>query len=390
MLEADMKKTKSNQAAGRTARHAADMIGKGLRRAALLLAVVAGLSSCLKGDDTEVVYYDDTAVTAFTLGTVTRTLHTTSSTGEDSTYTASVTGSRYAFSIDQQQGLIYNVDSLPVGCDVSHVLATITTKNSGTVILNPRTSDGTQDSLVLYSSTDSIDFSEPLELQVYNNARTAYRKYTVEVRVSRQESNVFAWRQATLDDGELDQLLDRQVIVADVADVIAGADLDTSADWLPVRELNVVEWPLRTNPNYSCRLLVGNRSVEEYPADTTAVAWGRVVASDASGVQQPWLYYVPAADNKYLLPRLEHLQVVGYADRLLAIGGKGLGACEADAYTCFYESGDGGITWMESTTFTMPEGLEVEGQCVLIADESSRLWLVADGGRQVWCGSLNE
>lgn len=385
-----MKTNKIETAERYSARHSASMISAGLRRATLLLLLLAGLSSCLKDEETETVYYDDTAVTVFTLGTVKRTLHTTSSKGEDSTYTASVTGSRYAFSIDQQQGLIYNVTPLPSGCDVSRVLATITTKNAGTVILNPRTADGTKDSLLIYSNTDSIDFSKPLELRVYNNSRSAYRKYMVEVRVSQQETSGFAWTQMELDEAELAQLLAKKAVVADVADVIGGADMDTSADWLPVRELNVVEWALRTNPDYRYRLLVGNRSVEDYPADATAVVWSRVVASDATGVQQPWLFYVPADDNRYLLPRLENLQVVGYDDRMLAIGGKGLGACKADAYTCFYESGDGGITWHASSTYTLPEGFEVAETCVLISDENNCLWLVADGGRQVWCGSLNE
>ena len=77
----------------------------------------------------------------------------------------------------------------------------------------------------------------------------------VEVRVSQQETSGFAWTQMELDEAELAQLLAKKAVVADVADVIGGADMDTSADWLPVRELNVVEWALRTNPDYRYRLL---------------------------------------------------------------------------------------------------------------------------------------
>lgn len=381
-------KTNGKEIAARCAdRRSAGTMGAGLRRAVVLLMTLAGLSSCLKDDDTEAVYYDDTAVTAFTLGTVKRTLHTTSSTGEDSTYTASVTGSRYAFSIDQQQGLIYNVDSLPAGCDLSSVLATISTKNSGTVVLNLKTSDGQKDSLVLYSSTDSLDLSKPLELWAFNHSGTAYRRYTVDARVHQQEGDAFVWTAMTLGDGEKDQLLDRLATVpATVGELLGDGALDASAEWLPERELNVVEQELRTNPGYVRRVLVGNRSVEDYPDDTTAVVWSRVVAPDASGVQQPWLFYVPADDNKYLLPRLAHLQVVAYADRLLAIGGAGLGACKAEAYTCFYESEDGGITWRESTVYGLPDDIGEVGECALIVDEDGYLWLVADGGRLIWRG----
>ena len=153
----------------------------------LMMILLVGVTSCLGSDDdsgTEI--YQDTAISAFTLGSMTRTLHTTSSTGEDSTYTATVTGSRYKMTIDQQKGLVYNTDSLPLGTDVSRVLCTITTRNSGTVVLNLRTHDGLKDSLVYYSSTDSLDLTKPLEVRIYNQAGSAFRTYTVKVGVRQQ------------------------------------------------------------------------------------------------------------------------------------------------------------------------------------------------------------
>lgn len=166
---------------------------KGLMNLGLLLSVLAVLTGCLSNDDTEIVTYNDTAITAFSLGTMTRTMHTTSSKGEDSTYTASVTGTKYAFAIDQQRGLIYNVDSLPVGTRVSNVLCNITTKNSGLAIINHRTKDGLKDSLATYSNTDSVDFSKPVEVRVYAHSGIAYRKYTVTVNVHQQDGDDFCW-----------------------------------------------------------------------------------------------------------------------------------------------------------------------------------------------------
>ena len=166
---------------------------KGLINLGLLLSVLAVLTGCLSNDDTEIITYDDTAITTFSLGTMTRTIHTTSSKGEDSTYTASVTGSKYAFAIDQQRGLIYNVDSLPEGTRVSNVLCTITTKNSGVAVINHRTKDGLKDSLTTYSNTDSVDFSKPVEVRVYANSGIAYRKYMVTVNVHQQNGDDFCW-----------------------------------------------------------------------------------------------------------------------------------------------------------------------------------------------------
>lgn len=143
------------------------MIKKFLAFACMALAMF-GFSSCLNSDEDEITYYDDTAVTAFSLSAANRYIHTTASDGvTDSVYKTSMTVTGYAFSIDQQQRLIYNTDSLPVGTDANHILATISSKNSGNIVLNLKDKTG-QDSLAYYSSTDSIDFTNPVRLRVYN------------------------------------------------------------------------------------------------------------------------------------------------------------------------------------------------------------------------------
>ncbi|HEY9551201.1 MAG TPA: DUF6242 domain-containing protein [Prevotella sp.] len=156
---------------------------------AVLVSAVFFFGSCLGNSDDEVVYYNDTALTAFTLGTLNQYGHTTSSTGKDSAYKAAVTGSEYAFYIDQIKNEIYNPDSLPYGTDAKHVICTITSKNSGTIVLKSMTSD----SLRYYSSTDSIDFSQPRTVYVYNPSGTAFKAYTVKVNVHQQEGETFNW-----------------------------------------------------------------------------------------------------------------------------------------------------------------------------------------------------
>lgn len=158
---------------------------------ALLLASVLTLSSCLgDNDDTEYTYYSDTAITAFTLGTVKRYLASTTTAGNDTTLSSTVTGSQYAFVIDQATGQIYNNDSLPYGCDMEAVLATISTKNSGYVYLKSLTSD----SLSYYSSSDSIDFTAPRTLRVVAQDAQHYRDYTVTVNVHKQLEGKFQWQ----------------------------------------------------------------------------------------------------------------------------------------------------------------------------------------------------
>lgn len=171
---------------------------------ALITAMVLTLSSCLSdNEESSYDYYGDTAITAFTLGTVNRYLTSTNAAGRDTTIASTVTGSDYAFVIDQAKAQIYNPDSLPYGCDPSAVLATITAKHSGYVYLQSMTSD----SLTYYSSSDSIDFSKPRIVEVVAQDGARYRKYTVTVNVHQQMEGQFQWARladfpATLTDAD--------------------------------------------------------------------------------------------------------------------------------------------------------------------------------------------
>ncbi|MBO4851104.1 MAG: hypothetical protein J5529_09440 [Prevotella sp.] len=163
---------------------------------ALLLASVVTLTSCLGGDDDEITYPSDAAINAFSLGTLNRYITTTSSTGADSTYKATVTGSNYKFYIDQVARTIYNPDSLPYGTDVKHVICNITSRNSGTVLLKNINSD----TLMYYNSTDSIDFSVPRKLKVVSLDGSNTVDYTVTVNVHKEEADSFFWHQMATDE----------------------------------------------------------------------------------------------------------------------------------------------------------------------------------------------
>lgn len=152
------------------------------------------MTSCLSDDETTVKYYNDAAITSFSLGTLSRTMHTTNAAGEDSTYTISVNCSSYAFVINQQLGVIYNLDSLPDGTQVDKSLINVTAKNSGYVYL--KHNDGT-DSIRMVQNTDSLDFSTPRVLRCYANDASWYREYTVEVRVHQEKDSTFYWNEKT-------------------------------------------------------------------------------------------------------------------------------------------------------------------------------------------------
>ncbi len=155
----------------------------------MLVSLISLVASCLGNDNYGYTYYSDTAITGFSLGTLNRFLTTTSSTGEDSVYTTTITGSDYKFYIDQLSHEIYNPDSLPVGTDAEHVVCTIYSKNAGTVLIKNVDSD----TLNYFLSTDSIDFTTPREFQVVSSDGSAVRKYIVSVNVHEEYPDSFQW-----------------------------------------------------------------------------------------------------------------------------------------------------------------------------------------------------
>lgn len=154
--------------------------------------LMTGVALLLTGCDSNGSYSYETSgecvATAVTLGNLKRTLHTTTSTGADSTYQVTVQGSLYPMSIDQVNNRIYNLDSLPVGTDVEHVAFSSFTTTGWASIKTLETKVDT-----LFSTADSTDFSVPREIKVTATDGVSSRTYTVEVRVHRQWGDSVSW-----------------------------------------------------------------------------------------------------------------------------------------------------------------------------------------------------
>ena len=151
----------------------------------LITAVITiNLCSCLDSSSSS-TSYNDTAITSFSIGTLKKQVHTTSSTGEDSVYTTTVSGSSYNFTIDHYGKQIYNKDSLPY-LTIPKALVTLTTDNSGVACWVSTTSD---DTLYSYSSSDSVEFYQPRKLTVFSSNGNADRTYTVTVNVHKEDSS---------------------------------------------------------------------------------------------------------------------------------------------------------------------------------------------------------
>lgn len=254
---------------------------------ASLIVMLTSFTSCLKGDDTEVVYYNDTAITSVVLGTMKRTVHTTSSKGVDSTYFVTFAGSRYPMFIDQAKNLIYNADSLPKGTN-KKMLITVSALNSSYVFVKSLTSD----SLSACSSGDSIDFSQPRQLRVMSSDGSAHRDYNMEVRIHNEEKDIFNWFRFQDSDALASLAGMRGMSVGNklfvygvrkdgVAKAVYTSDISDGNTWTMASEI-----------------LAGNAELVNDGKDLYALSAGQILKS-ADGAT--WSHVADAANIKHLL-----------------------------------------------------------------------------------------
>jgi hypothetical protein len=387
---------------------------KRIKTIGVLLAAVAVLTSCLNSSQNEVTLYDDAVILSFTLGTVNQYTHKTTTAGTDTVVKTTTAGSNYAFHIDQLKREIYNTDSLPVGADARHLLCTITTRNSGMVLIKSTTSD----SLFYYSSTDSIDFSVPRRFYVYATDGSGFTEYTVRVNVHQEEANDFVWQQsdsiaaaaAITPDTTTPALPEgfRQLIGHSTKEwyALSGDNLlmvsrDNGATWqqeqldedaslLPVQDLALVCYPMLVADSTDYVLLVGNRSLDAYPQESVAMVWRKIVDYSSNAPANKWVYMERDDVSRHMLPRMKNIALTRYDDTILAIGGAGIGGATVAPWATIYQSRDNGITWKENALYKMPAGFDDSAEKVgFYTDKQNCLWLLSGGTGQVWHGRLN-
>mgnify|MGYP001047950842 CR=1 FL=1 len=173
-----------------------------------LITATLSLSSCLSSDETTVEYTHDTAITAFSLGSLDR--YSKTKAGKDTLLKANVKGSDYKFYIDQARRLIYNVDSLPCGVRDTAIFAIFSSKNNSPILLMDI--NKTDSVAAYYSSSDSINFSKPRFIRVYSSDYSAYAQYQVTVNVHKELPYEFKWHELAQNNSQLAAFSDLKAV----------------------------------------------------------------------------------------------------------------------------------------------------------------------------------
>ncbi len=150
-----------------------------------LLTVPFLFTACLNDDSTETEYASDALISSFSINDINTNVASKTSSGDDTTLVVSLTGSDYAFTINQNENKIYNVDSLPVGTDITKVSLSISAVGLGIAY-----EKNEQDTV--WSTSDSLDFTNPVKFKVYAYDGTI-RTYTAQINVHKQDPDSLQW-----------------------------------------------------------------------------------------------------------------------------------------------------------------------------------------------------
>lgn len=164
--------------------------------------------------------------------------------------------------------------------------------------------------------------------------------------------------------------------------------LDDAVTLLPTEDITCAMLPVTTNAGTERMILAGNRSLAAFADDANAIIWGKVVESEKA-VSGQWMYYDNTSATERL-PRMKGLAIWAYGTELLAVGGEGFGQSAEKAFSRFFVSKNGGVSWAEETRFKLPEAFDTSTETFAVATDSKYyIWLVCGKTGQVWKGRLN-
>ena len=359
------------------------------------------LLSCFSDKEQEVVVYQETTITNMQLSAVNRKIHTTTAKGKDTTYVKKLT-TFPKFSIDHANGKIFNTDSLPSDCDLSHVLVSLTASNrTGTLFIKAKENDD----LIFYSSVDSIDFTTPREIRAYNTDGKLYKSYQVTVNKHQAATGKLIWEERPVNEfptkqAEEEAKWEKIVKEAGLKTFIGAArkeayaysndgklmvsrdngsiwiedDLDSDPSLLPLDIFDFVSYPMATDSEDDYVLMIGNMT-----EDLSSSFWRKIVEDSKFGIIGEWTYMPIESYNQYTLPAAPKA-LVYFNHAVLAF-------CVVDG---IYESRDGGITWKNYPELYVLPNKDGDLLNFEVATDNGYLWFKDLDEGKVWRGHILE
>ncbi|MCQ2259044.1 MAG: DUF6242 domain-containing protein [Bacteroidaceae bacterium] len=158
--------------------------------ALVAMAITLSFSSCLSSDD-EIVTTEECAIVTFGVNSITSEVITkkydSKGNAKDTVVNRMISSSDINFNIDQKNGVIYTVDSLPNWTDITKVVPTFTCYGN---LFYQR-----EDSLyyLLASGRDSVNFTKPVKMLCVSTSGVAIKEYIVKINKCSTNTDTLEW-----------------------------------------------------------------------------------------------------------------------------------------------------------------------------------------------------
>lgn len=167
---------------------------KQLKNSLFFLILVALVASCIKAE--EVVTTPECGIYSFSVASITCPVPVKTANGKDSTVNRSLSSSEMRFNIDQLNGIITTVDSMPNWIALKSVTPSFSAY--GTVYAKIEGSDQFR---ILTSGSDTINMTKPIKLISVASDGISTKEYTVSFKVCKDDIDTLSWKKT--DDSNL-------------------------------------------------------------------------------------------------------------------------------------------------------------------------------------------
>lgn len=214
-----------------------------------LFLAACTITSCLDLSGEEYEYSSNASITGFAITDSIVTII-----GTDTM--PAVQGANFPFIIDQNEGLIYNADSLPVNTDISKVVVNITADTYFIYVVAETDS--------LWESTDSLDFRKPIQFKVLAETGLHYgQTYKAQINVHQQDPDSLVWRKMT---SEFAANVQAQKSVCTNSHIYVFADQDSQVamtssninDGKSWTQLTAINIPTKAKADYTSAMVWNN------------------------------------------------------------------------------------------------------------------------------------
>lgn len=267
------------------------------------LTFIVVLNSCIEDEETEVT--PECAITKMSVSDIRSVILTKAHDGGDSTYSRTISGNTIKFNIDQVNGRISSIDSLPSWTDLRRVVPSFS--YSGRLYAQVALAYGDENYYPVSNGKDSVDFTNPVKFMVVGSDGISIKRYTISINKSLASADSLLWTSVanhnlTLKKNHKLWMLDNRIYAfsTDGTDIVMSSSAD-GQNWTTPETANqkvkfMIDSMLLFNGKFYATTSEGKIYESENGTDwsiATEQKVERLLASDA--------YYIYAYDGEKII-----------------------------------------------------------------------------------------